>query len=117
MLERRTSPLAPRRAFARRLAASFAVGAGIIGVSLVIGMVGYHLLEWEPWLDAFLDSAMILSGMGPVTTSFRTDGGKLFAGLFALYSGFAVVVATGIVFVPVVHRLLHRFQLELDNRR
>lgn len=117
MLERRASPLAPRRTFARRLALSFAVGAGIIGISLVLGMAGYHFLESQPWLDAFLNAAMILSGMGPITTSFQTDGGKLFAGLFALYSGFAVVVATGIVFVPVVHRLLHRFQLDLERRK
>jgi hypothetical protein len=80
-------------------------------------MLGYHYIEGKPWLDAFVDSAMILSGMGPVTTQFETDAGKLFAGVFALYSGFAVVVATGIVFAPLVHRLLHRFHLHVEHRK
>jgi hypothetical protein len=117
VLERSSSPLASRRAFARRLAVSFVTGASIVAASLVAGMLGYHYIEGESWLDAFVDSAMILSGMGPVTTQFKTDAGKLFAGIFALYSGFAVVVATGIVFAPLVHRLLHRFQLHVEQRR
>jgi hypothetical protein len=117
MYERRASPLASRRTFARRLALNFAAGVAIIVVSLVAGMLGYHFIEGEPWLDAFVDAAMILSGMGPVTTQFKTDGGKLFAGFYALYSGFAVVVATGIVFVPIVHRILHRFHVNPEQRR
>jgi hypothetical protein len=109
MYERRASPVASRRAFARRFALNFAIGVTIIAVSLCVGMVGYRVFEGVSWLDAFVDAAMILSGMGPVTTQFKSDAGKLFAGVFALYSGFAVVVATGIVFVPIVHRILHRF--------
>ena len=117
MYERRASPLASRRTFARRFALSFAIGIGIIGVSLGVGMAGYRFFEGASWLDAFVDAAMILSGMGPVTTQFKTDAGKLFAGFFALYSGFAVVVATGIVFVPIVHRILHRFLDRPGERR
>jgi hypothetical protein len=116
MYERRASPVASRRTFARRLALSFATGVAIIAVSLCAGMVGYRVLEGVSWLDAFVDAAMILSGMGPVTTQFKTDAGKLFAGMFALYSGFAVVVATGIVFVPIVHRILHRFHVHPEQR-
>jgi hypothetical protein len=63
-----------------------------------------------------VDAAMILSGMGPVTPHFKSEAGKLFAGLFALYSGFAVIVAIGIVFAPVVHRVLHRFHLDPERR-
>lgn len=117
MYERRASPLASRRAFAWRLAFSFATNVGIVPVSLGIGMAGYRFFEDASWLDAFVDAAMILSGMGPVTTQFKTDAGKLFAGIFAPYSGFAVVVATGIVFVPIVHRILHRFHVHPNERR
>lgn len=116
MFERRTHPLASRRVFARRLASSFAIGAVFIGVSLGAGMAGYHFIEDEAWIDAFVDAAMILSGMGPVTTHFKSEAGKLFAGLFALYSGFAVIVGIGVVFAPVVHRVLHRFHLDSDRR-
>ena len=116
MFERRTQPLASRRAFARRLASSVTIGTVFIGVSLGAGMLGYHFIEGEAWLDAFVDAAMILSGMGPVTTHFTTETGKLFAGLYALYSGFAVIVGIGIVFAPLVHRVLHRFHLDLERR-
>jgi hypothetical protein len=63
------------------------------------------------WIDAFANAAMILSGMGPLAPP-QTWGGKLFAGLYALYSGLAVILATGILLTPIVHRLLHRFHLE-----
>jgi hypothetical protein len=104
-------PLAPPRVFAWRLAASSAIGLGLVAVSLAAGMAGYHGYEGLPWIDAFLNAAMILSGMGPLLQP-ATPGGKIFAGLYALYSGLAVLVIAGIIFGPVVHRFLHRFHLE-----
>jgi hypothetical protein len=92
------------------------MGIAIILVSLGIGMVGYHTLENLPWIDAFLNSAMILSGMGPVAT-MQTDAGKLFAGCFALYSGIALVTILAIIFAPVIHRFLHKFHLEDEGRK
>ena len=79
-------------------------------------MVGYHFLEGMAWIDAFVNASMILSGMGPVG-QLETSGGKLFAGLYALYSGLAFILATGIVFAPIVHRMVHRFHLEEDKEQ
>jgi hypothetical protein len=110
-LESRHQPLLSRRAFARRLGWSFGAASLLIAVSLLAGMAGYHLLEGMAWIDAFANASMILSGMGPLDPP-RTWAGKLFAGLYALYSGLAVFLAAGILFTPVVHRLLHRFHLE-----
>jgi len=104
-------PLAPPRVFAWRLAASSAIGSVLVAVSLAAGMAGYHDYEGLPWIDAFLNAAMILSGMGPLLQP-ATPAGKIFAGLYALYSGLAVLVIAGIIFGPVVHRFLHRFHLE-----
>jgi hypothetical protein len=104
-------PLAPTRIFARRLIASSALGLGLVIVSLAAGMAGYHGYEGLPWIDAFLNASMILSGMGPLWEPL-TEGGKIFAGLYALYSGLAVLVIAGIMFGPLVHRFLHRFHLE-----
>jgi hypothetical protein len=103
--------------FARRLAVSAAVGLALLAGSLLAGMLGYRYLVGRSWIDAFVDAAMILSGMGPATTTFDTDAGKLFAGLYALYSGFAVLVMAGIIFAPVVHRFLHRFHLDMEKRQ
>lgn len=113
-LEHKRQPLLSTRAFARRLAASFGVATAFVGVSLLAGMAGYHFLEKLSWLDSFLNASMILSGMGPVDRP-ATGAGKLFAGAYALYSGLAVILATGILFTPVVHRMLHRFHLETQK--
>jgi hypothetical protein len=113
--ESKYQPLISRQAFARRLARNVATAAVLIGVSLIGGMIGYRYLEGMAWIDAFANASMILSGMGPLGT-LQTWGGKLFAGLYALYSGLALVLATGIVVAPVVHRMLHRFHLDDDKK-
>lgn len=112
--ERRTQPLLDRSAFARRLAASCGVAALLIGLSLLAGMCGYRYFEGMSWVDAFVNAAMILSGMGPLT-ALRTTSGKVFAGLYALYSGLALILATGLILAPVVHRVLHRFHVDSDG--
>lgn len=108
MYERRNQPLIPRARFIRRLALHAAVAFAFLLVSLAIGMEGYAHFEHLPWRDAFLNAAMLMGGMGPVDTP-RTDAGKVFAGLYALYAGLGVIVATGLMFTPVLHRLMHRF--------
>jgi hypothetical protein len=76
----------------------------------MMGMAGYHFLEGMDWVDAFVNAAMILSGMGPIG-ELKTTGGKIFAGCYALYSGLALITIAAITFSPVVHRFLHRFHL------
>ena len=80
----------------------------LIVVSLFLGMLGYHYYEELPWRDAFLNAAMLLGGMGPVESP-QTDGGKLFAGLYALYAGLVFLVAVGLIVAPALHRMLHKF--------
>jgi hypothetical protein len=112
--ETQHQPLLPARAFARRLVYNFVVASALVGLSLAVGMCGYRYLEGMDWLDAFASASMILSGMGPLEP-LRTPAGKLFAGFYALYSGLAVIVATGILVAPVVHRMLHRFHVASDD--
>src|SRR5580704_16286669 len=111
--ERKNQPLISRRAFARRLATNAAFSVGLILVSLFAGMLGYHFLESQSWVDAFANAAMILSGMGPLG-QLNTTGGKIFAGCYALYSGLALILAIGVVIAPIVHRFLHRFHMESE---
>jgi hypothetical protein len=84
------------------------MAAGVVGVSLGLGMWGYGHYEHLRWRDSFLNAAMLLGGMGPVNPP-QTDGGKVFAGLYALYAGLVFIVTAGLLFAPVVHRVLHRF--------
>jgi hypothetical protein len=112
--EHHTQPLLPSRLFYRRLSRHVLLTLSIIVGSLAIGILGYRLTEGMPWLDAFLNASMILGGMGPVDT-LRTDGGKLFAGLYALFSGLVVLVAAGILLAPIAHRILHRMHMPLED--
>jgi hypothetical protein len=80
----------------------------LLATSLGVGMAGYYYFERLPLLDAFLNCAMLLGGMGPINNPVTT-GGKLFAGLYALYAGLVFIVSAALIFTPVVHRVLHRF--------
>lgn len=108
MYEHRKERPIPRKAFLWRLAKHVAAGILVVIISLGGGMAGYVCFERLSWLDAFLNAAMLLGGMGPVEPP-ATPGGKLFAGLYALYAGLVFLVVAGIILVPVVHRVLHRF--------
>ncbi len=115
MYEHRSQPLLTQRLYLMRLARSAAAALALISGSLLAGMLGYHLLEGLSWIDAFLDSAMLLGGMGPVHPPV-TDAGKLFAGCYALYCGLVVIVVAGIMLAPMAHRILHRFHLDSAGR-
>jgi hypothetical protein len=115
MYEHRHDHPLPRAAFAGRLARHAALALGLMLLSLAIGMAGYEYFEGLAWRDAFLDAAMLLGGMGPVHTPV-TPGGKLFAGCYALYAGIVFLVVAGLLLAPVVHRLLHRFHWEAEQK-
>lgn len=112
--ERRHEPLLGRREFWLRLLRHGGLVVAVLALSLAGGALGYRSTEGMPWLDAFLNAAMILSGMGPVTV-LATDAGKLFATGYALFSGVVFLVAVGLLLAPVLHRVLHRFHLGADD--
>ncbi len=106
--------LASPAVFARRLLAHAAASFGLIGGSLALGVVGYHALEDLPWIDALLNASMLMGGMGPVD-ALHTTAGKLFASAYALYCGLLLLVAAGVLFAPILHRLMHRFHLAAES--
>lgn len=108
MYETRSQRPIPRAGFARRIALHLAVAGCLLIVSLAAGMIGYVRLEQMSWTDAFLNSAMLLGGMGPVNPP-QTEGGKIFAGVYALYAGLIFIVTAALVFTPILHRVIHRF--------
>ncbi|HKQ57034.1 MAG TPA: hypothetical protein VJY35_04130 [Candidatus Eisenbacteria bacterium] len=113
--ERRHQPVAPRKVFRSRLLRSLALGGQVLGISLAVGVAGYHWLVGLDWLDALLNASMILGGMGPVDPVTRT-GGKWFASVYALYSGVALLTSVGVIFAPVLHRVLHVFHAETEEQ-
>ena len=114
--ERRHPKLASPQLYRKRLVRSFTFGVYMVVISLAAGIAGYMFFEGLSLLDAFENAAMILSGMGPLHDP-KTVGGKIFAGLYALYSGFAVLVIAAIAFAPVIRRMMHRFHIEEEQER
>lgn len=104
----------PRHLYLKKLLSNIFIAAFVIAASLAFGMAGYHYFENMSLVEAYVNAAMILSGMGPVST-LKTEGGKIFAGSYALFSGIIFLVAMAIIFAPVGHRFLHKFHLEEDK--
>ena len=82
-----------------------------VAIALGIGILGYHFVVRLPWIDSLLNASMILGGMGPVDP-VKTNSGKIFASFYALFSGLFVILATGLLLAPFLHRLLHHFHLQ-----
>lgn len=114
MYEHRSKPLLPRIKFFFRVLRHGLVALSVVLMALGIGILGYHGLEGLPWIDATLNAAMILGGMGPVNP-LHTPAGKLFASAYALFSGLVFIGVMGLLFAPFAHRLLHRFHLETSS--
>lgn len=114
--ERKDEELLPLKAFYKRLLQFALISLAIVALSLLAGILGYMQFEGMAPIDAFLNAAMIMGGMGPAAP-LTTDGGKLFAGFYALYCGFVLLVAAGIFITPIFHRFLHHFHLEGKKSR
>ena len=111
---RRPLPMPTRQEFARRMGRGIMISGALIAVSLGVGVLGYHVTAGLGWVDSILNASMILTGMGPVSP-LQSDGAKLFASGYALFSGVIFIASAGVAVGPVAHRFLHRFHVELDD--
>ena len=109
--ERRGQPVASRRKFLARMLIAIGLWMVLTMTGLAIGIAGYAAFEGMSFVDAYVNAAMILSGMGPLG-ELKTTAGKVFAGSYAIFSGLIIVIATGFVLAPIFHRILHRFHVE-----
>jgi hypothetical protein len=117
--EHRSEPLLPFHLWVQRVIKAIGLAAIVAGVSLLIGVLGYHYLGNLGWIDALLEASMILGGEGPIAT-MGNDEVKLFASAYALFSGLVLLSTMGILLAPWLHRMMHRFHGEIkreDKRR
>ena len=112
--ESRTDPLASRFVFMQRVLKSALLAFVVSALALGLGVLGYHHIARFTWIDSLLNASMILGGMGPVNP-LQTNGGKIFASFYALYSGIILLASVGILVTPIFHRFMHRFHLELED--
>ena len=114
MYESKSRPPLSSRKFVLRVSRHVGAAVALVVVSIAVGMAGYEHFEGLAWRDAFLNTAMIAGGMGPVDAP-RTNPGKVFAGLYALYSGLVFIVTAALLLAPLVHRVMHKFHWERDR--
>ena len=112
--EHHSQPLLHRRAYLLRLLGHTLLAIAIIAFALFIGVAGYHFIGGLAWIDALLNAAMILGGMGPVDP-LKTAPAKLFAAFYALFAGVAFLAIAGVLIAPIAHRFLHRLHLEAED--
>ena len=109
--EHKSQPLASTRVYYKRVLSNLLKTICILGVSLMIGILGYKFLGPMSWIDALHNASMILSGMGPVVT-IQTNAGKLFSSFYAIFSGVVFISSIGILIAPTAHRFFHSMNLE-----
>lgn len=116
MYEPMNQRLLPLERFVTRVVRHAGVALAVTAIALALGMAGYHFLDGLSWVDAFLNAAMILGGMGPVSP-LRSNAAKVFAGLYALFAGVVFIAVAGVTIAPFAHRLLHRFHFDDEEDR
>ncbi len=114
-LEHHKKPLLSRKEFAHRQLRYAGFSSLILLFSIGIGLAGYHFFGALPWIDAFLNASMILTGMGPVDR-METTAGKLFSSFYALFSGISFLMFVGVLFAPAYHRFLHKLHVDIEER-
>jgi len=116
IFENGRQPVITRRRFISRMFIAISLWLALTVIGLLIGIAGYAKFEGMSIVDAYVNAAMILSGMGPVG-ELKTTAGKLFAGTYAIFSGLIIVIATGFILAPIFHRVLHRFHVETTREK
>lgn len=111
--QKKHSPISTTR-FLKRMLLHAAAALTLLFLSIIIGMVGYEHYEQLAWRSAFLNTAMLLGGMGPVDAPL-SDAGKLFAGVYALYAGLVFIIVAGLILAPIVHRIMHKLHWGQEN--
>jgi hypothetical protein len=114
MKNSRFKKLPPKKHFYNKLLVNFFIAMVLIILSLGIGIWGYHYFMYLGFTDSLINASMILSGMGPVDHA-DTDGAKIFASFYAIYSGIAFISSMAFLFIPIVHRFLHKMNLEIES--
>lgn len=111
MFEHKTEKLVSLPVFVRRMTISLLLLLTVLIGALGLGVLGYHQFAELAWIDSLLNASMILTGMGPVAPMTTTPA-KLFASVYALFSGVVFLSSIGLLLAPIFHRMLHKFHLD-----
>jgi hypothetical protein len=116
MFEHYRQPLLPRHKFLLRMVRSVIISMCILSVTIFLGILCFRAVEGYSWIDAFLNSVMIMTGVGTINAA-TTDSGKILTGIYSIISTFIFFAILAIIFTPVLHRVLHRLHLDVDRKQ
>ncbi|HBB86909.1 MAG TPA: hypothetical protein DC047_04780 [Blastocatellia bacterium] len=111
MFEHMHERVVPLSVFLKRMIGSAGLALGMLVIALLIGIAGYHWIAGLDLIDSLLEASMILGGMGPINP-LTTTNAKIFASVYALFSGVVFIALMGLLLTPVAHRLLHKFHVK-----
>lgn len=109
--EHHSEPVIPFDQFIKRIVRYTFFSFLLLGVSLGIGVLGYHFINDLPWIDALLNASMILTGMGPIDP-VKNDAAKLFASFYSIFSGVVFLSTVAVFLSPIAHRFLHKLHVD-----
>ena len=112
MYEHKSQHLLPWKLFYKRVLKNILLALIILCISILIGVIGFYTIADASWIDALHNSAMLLSGMGPVLDKYPSTTAKLFSSFYALFSGIVFITNIGVILAPIMHRIFHRLHLE-----
>ena len=116
MFEHYKQPLISRRKFTLRMLRSGGISLLVIGMAIFVGMWGFHYLENMAWLDSLLNSVMVMTGISAVPVTF-TGVGKVFTAAYAIFSNLAFFAVIVILVAPILHRLMHYLNLDIESKK
>ncbi len=111
MVSKRNKNILPPKEFAKRVLKYAIFSILLLALSIGIGILGYHHFGNLGWIDSFYNASMILTGMGPVS-EMDSNAAKIFASIYALFSGVVFLSTVAIFFAPFAHRLMHLLHIE-----
>lgn len=114
MFEHRSEKVLPPKAFARRMLGVFLITLAIVAGSMIVGTLGYRWFAGLWWDRAFHHTCLVLAGHHIPADGFVRQA-PVFNGLFVLYSRLVFVTLVAILLAPLVHRIMHRLNLESED--
>ena len=88
----------------------------LIVMSLLGGMAGFHYTGGYGLVESFSQAALLLGGEGP-SGAYPNDPTRIFAGIYALYSGLTYIVLSALLLSPVFSSVLKRHHVDVGSTK
>jgi len=115
IFEHHNEPLVSKNVFVRRVFRCMWVAFLLLAVTILMGVSVYHYVEKLSWINSFMNSIMVMTGLGLVDT-LQTNTAKIFTCFYAIITAIVFYMVLAIIFAPLIHRFLHEFHLEIGRK-